>query len=123
MFKLLFVDDDPFVLSAYQRMLHKTPYHCHVLQWPEHLMTLPDLTDFHIAFIDQQMPGVSGSELLLQLQQRYPAIKRVLVSGDVEFALQQKSAELILDAVVNKPCSKSSLISCIEQFAKEQSRP
>lgn len=114
MLKLLFVDDDAFILSAYQRMLHKTPYQCHFLQWPEQLFTLPALADFDIAFIDQHMPGVTGNQLLLQLQLRYPAIKRVLVSGDVARALQQKPPELLLAATLAKPCSKTNLIQCID---------
>lgn len=116
MLKLLFVDDDAFVLSAYQRMLHRSDYQCSYLQAPEQLWEVPALAGFDIAFVDQQMPGVTGNQLLLQLQLRYPAIKRVLVSGDVEFALQQKAAELTLDAVLNKPCSKLMLTACIEQF-------
>ncbi len=116
MFRLLFVDDDAFVLSAYQRMLRATPYQCEFLQSPELVLTLPELADFDIAFIDQQMPVVTGSQLLMQLQLRYPAIKRVLVSGDAEQALQHKAAELILDAVLSKPCSKLTLVNCIEQL-------
>jgi CheY-like chemotaxis protein len=122
MLKLLFVDDDAFVLSAYQRMLHKSGYQCSYLQAPEQLWEVPALADFDIAFVDQQMPGITGNQLLLQLQLRYPAMKRVLVSGDVELALQQKAAELALDAVLNKPCSKVMLTTCIEQIGGDSLR-
>lgn len=116
MLKLLFVDDDAFVLSAYQRMLHKSADQCHFLQWPQQIWTVPELENIDIVFIDQQMPAVTGTELLWQLQQRFPAIKRVLISGDVSLALQQKPADLLLHVTLAKPCSKTDLTNCIDSF-------
>lgn len=116
MLKLLFVDDDAFVLSAYRRMLHNSAYQSIFLQFPEQLWTVNDLGNIDIALVDQQMPGITGSTLLLQLQQRFPSVKRVLVSGDVNLALQMLTAEQKLDAVLAKPCSKAALIQCIEKL-------
>ena len=117
MSNLLFVDDDAFVLSAYQRMLHNSGHQCVVLQFPQQLWTVTGLENLDIAFVDQQMPGLTGSKLLLQLQQRLPAIKRVLVSGDVAAAIQQLAAEQTLDAVLPKPCSKAALMQCIDKLS------
>ncbi|KKO46824.1 hypothetical protein WG68_02445 [Arsukibacterium ikkense] len=118
MLNLLFIDDDAFVLSAYQRMLHNAAYQCQFVQQPEHIWLLPELANVDMVLVDQQMPGIRGSELLWQLQQRYPAIKRVLITGDVEAALQQLPAELVLDAVLAKPCSKATLIQSIAELGR-----
>ncbi|SNY51417.1 Response regulator receiver domain-containing protein [Arsukibacterium tuosuense] len=120
MIKLLFVDDDAFVLSAYRRMLHNSGHQCVFLSFPEQVWTTSELANVDIAFIDQQMPGITGSMLLFQLQQRFPLIKRVLMSGDVDVALQQLVTEQKLDAVLAKPCSKTALIQCIDKLSIEK---
>ncbi|KKO49250.1 hypothetical protein VT06_06935 [Arsukibacterium sp. MJ3] len=116
MLNLLFIDDDAFVLSAYQRMLHREAHHCHFLQWPEQVWSEPELANMHMIFVDQQMPGINGTDLLWQLQQRYPLIKRVLISANVNLALRQKHPELLLDAILTKPCSKLILMNCIKEL-------
>lgn len=118
MLKLLFIDDDAFVLSAYRRMLHNSDYHCQFLQWPEQLWSLPLLSEVDIVLVDQMMPDIKGGDLLLALQQRYPAIKRVLMSGDIKIAQQQLPDALVVHALLTKPCSKLMLSRCIEELSR-----
>ncbi|HEX5793207.1 MAG TPA: response regulator [Rheinheimera sp.] len=120
MLKVLFIDDDAYILSAYQRMLHSSPYQCSYLQQPTDLWQLLEFQPFDIVLADQQMPGITGTELLWQLQQRYPAIKRVLISGDLSFALKQQSPELTLNATLSKPCSKAALLECLQSHGRSE---
>lgn len=117
MCKVLFVDDDAFILSAYQRMLRGTAYHGFYLQQPEQLWQQSYLDSVQIALVDQQMPRISGTELLLQLQHDYPAIQRVLISGDLQLALSQQATGLTLHACLTKPCSKIALLECLQRFS------
>lgn len=119
MFKVLMIDDDAFILSAYQRMLRNSSFECSYLQQPEQVWQMPDLPLFDVVIADQQMPGLTGSELLLQLQQHYPLIKRVLISGDLDLALKQLAPELTLSATLPKPCSKPVLLECLQGLGGE----
>lgn len=114
--RVLFVDDDEYVLHAYQRMLHNSDFECHVLSEPVMIWQWPGLAATDIVVADQQMPKLSGIELLQQLSQRYPAIKRVLISGDLNSVYPQQSA-LLLHATLHKPCSKVSLLQCLAQLS------
>ncbi|MBU1311863.1 MAG: response regulator [Gammaproteobacteria bacterium] len=117
MSKLLFIDDDAFILRAYQRMLRGTAYQGFYLQQPEQLWQQAYLDSVQIALVDQQMPRISGTELLLQLQHDYPAIQRVLISGDLQLALSQQATVLTLHASLTKPCSKVALLDCLQRLS------
>jgi DNA-binding NtrC family response regulator len=119
MCNILFIDDDAFILSAYQRMLRGSVYQAFYLQQPAQLWQQADLTSLTIVLADQQMPGITGTELLLQLQQSHPAIKRVLISGDLTLAIKQLAPELALDAALPKPCSKAALLDCLQRLNGE----
>ncbi|HEY0924949.1 response regulator [Rheinheimera pacifica] len=117
MCNILFIDDDAFILSAYQRMLRGSVYQAFYLQQPAQLWQQAYLTSLTIVLADQQMPGITGTELLLQLQHNHPAIKRVLISGDLTLAITQLAPELTLDAALAKPCSKVALLDCLQRLS------
>jgi DNA-binding NtrC family response regulator len=115
MTNVMFVDDDNYMLQAYQRMLRGSPFHCFLLPEPASFWQQHNISNLQIVVADQQMPQVSGTELLLNLQHRYPAIKRVLISGDIDAALGQANS-VMLDAVLSKPCSKATLLACLHKL-------
>ncbi len=117
MCNILFIDDDAFILSAYQRMLRGSVYQGFYLQQPALLWQQAYLSSLTIVLADQQMPGITGSQLLLKLQLDYPEIKRVLISGDLTLAIKQLVPELILDAALPKPCSKVALLDCLQRLS------
>ena len=115
---LVFIDDDSAVLSAYQRMLRHTEYQCRFEQDAQYLLAQADLTNVQVLLVDQRMPGINGSELLAALNGQYPEMKRVLLSGDTAAAKLALAAGVQVDAVLSKPCSKQTLLACIEQLVK-----
>ena len=115
--KVLFVDDDEYILTAYQRMLRNTGFDCFFLSAAGLIWQQSWLDQINIVVADQQMPGLSGTELLTQLAQRHPQIKRVLISGDLHSACRQQGA-LLYHATLAKPCSKASLLQCLTQLSE-----
>ena len=112
MVKVLFVDDDEYILTAYQRMLRNSEFDCVFLSSPALIWQLPGLEKLDIVVADHHMPGVNGTELLEQLAQRYPKIKRVLISGDLYSACRHQEA-MLFHATLEKPCSKASVLQCL----------
>ncbi|MEH6736844.1 MAG: response regulator [Shewanella sp.] len=110
--KVLFVDDEPYVLDAYLRMLRNSTFQCYTLSDSRQLFEHPALSELDIIVVDQQMPWVTGTEILLQLQQRLPRIKRVLISGDLYF-VQGFLATKTIDAALQKPFTKALLLDCL----------
>ena len=112
MVKVLFVDDDEYILTAYQRMLRNTGFDCFFLSAAGLIWQQSRLDQINIVVADQQMPGLSGTELLTQLAQRHPQIKRVLISGDLYSACRHQEA-MLFHATLEKPCSKASVLQCL----------
>jgi FixJ family two-component response regulator len=114
--KLVFVDDDILVLSAYRRMLRFTDYECSFEQKPERILHNMDLSNVSVLIVDQRMPGITGTELLSALNGKFPKMKRVLLSGDITVSKSALGETVNADVVLNKPCSKLALINCIKQL-------
>lgn len=119
--KILFVDDDLSMLNAYQRMLRLKPYQCEFESRPQVVLERTDLADISVLLVDHQMPGLSGATLLAALQDKYPTMKRVLLSGDILSAKSTLDSTVCLDAVLAKPCSKIALVNCLEQLLTDDS--
>ncbi|WP_213609090.1 response regulator [Pseudoalteromonas sp.] len=111
MTKVLFVDDEPYILDTYLRMLRGSKFECSVLSDSTQLFELPNLKYVDIIVVDQQMPKITGSELLLKMKQQFPNIKRVLVSADI-FKLEGSYTDLVLQ----KPLMKLELIKCLSSL-------
>ncbi|GHG60799.1 hypothetical protein GCM10010919_04530 [Alishewanella longhuensis] len=110
--EVLFVDDEPFVLDAYRRMLRNSIFRCHTLAKSQDVLAYLQQHNIDIVVADQQMPHLSGIALLETLQDKYPNIKRVLISGNLN--LVQQAPGTLLDTVLEKPCSQATLIANLE---------
>ena len=114
--RLLFVDDDPMVLSGLRRSLHSMRE-----TWDMHFVdsaaaALQELEKEHYDAIvsDMRMPLMDGAELLDQVKQRYPDMVRMILSG-------QSSREAVYRSIspahqfLSKPCDLRELSSRLNQ--------
>lgn len=113
---VLFVDDEPFILDAYKRMLRNSDIQCHTLVNSQEVEWFLCQNTIDIVVADQQMPVLSGSDLLADLKKRFPKIKRVLISGNLNL-LEQTTTDG-LDALLEKPCSRAMMLACLQSLIK-----
>jgi putative nucleotidyltransferase with HDIG domain len=108
--RILFVDDEPMVLSGLQRSLRSMRDEWEmvfVTSGPEALQ-LMEQQPFDIIVTDMRMPVMTGAELLEQVKRRFPQCFRIILSG-------QADQETILRAVdpthqyLSKPCDTAEL--------------
>jgi HD-like signal output (HDOD) protein len=108
--KLLFVDDEPLVLQGLRRCLHAMSN-----EWD---MTFVESGDaaletlarepFDVIITDMRMPKMDGAHLLEEVKRRYPAMVRMVLSG-------QSSREAVLRSLspthqyMSKPCDPQDL--------------
>ena len=84
---ILFVDDDPLALDGLRRMLHplsKTWAFCYA-QNAEQALEIIETGNVEIIISDVYMPGTSGVQLLAIIKQKYPKLKRILMTGKADF--------------------------------------
>ncbi len=113
---ILFVDDDPEVLSSTRRLLYTMHRDWQVTYAASAAEALQKLSErgYDVVVSDIRMPGMSGIELLEQVRARYPRAVRIALSGhaDREAALQ---ASGLAHRYLAKPCPIDDIAAAIQQ--------
>jgi putative nucleotidyltransferase with HDIG domain len=78
---VLFVDDEPNILRAIQRVLRNEGITVLTAASAEEALNILAHTEAPAVVSDQDMPGTSGVELLAQVRDHYPAIVRMMLTG------------------------------------------
>lgn len=84
--RVLFVDDDPDILTALQRAFRRDRS-----RWDVAFANGPDAAlrelvaaQFDVIVSDLTMPGMSGDRLLQGVSELYPWMSRILLSGSID---------------------------------------
>ncbi|HSS01194.1 MAG TPA: HDOD domain-containing protein [Kofleriaceae bacterium] len=114
--RILFVDDDPQLLSGLGKALRK-----HRHRWT---MVFADSGDaalaeihratFDVVVSDMRMPVMDGAELLAQIRDRDPSTIRMILSGFSERSAIVR-AQPVAHQFINKPCQISDLSMAIDR--------
>jgi len=117
--RILFVDDEPMVLTGLQRSLRpmRAEWEMVFAAGGDEALAAIDRRTFDIIVTDMRMPGMDGAQLLEEVQKRSPQTLRMVLSG-------QSDRETILRSVnpahqfISKPCEGEELKSrLIRAFA------
>ncbi len=75
--------------------------------------------DIALVITDQGMPGMSGSELLVQINEQKSACKRILLTGYTDIKTEVKGiTENSADKYFSKPWDDDELLEAVEQLLK-----
>lgn len=112
MYHILFVDDEPRVLRGMRRQLQILLEECVMVSaesGPAALRILSESdTRFDAIITDIRMSGMDGIALLKQVQQLYPYMVRIVLTGHVERDSAIRSIGLA-HQFLSKPCSAETL--------------
>lgn len=117
-FKLLMVDDEPYVISALKRVFHQEPYDCVVASNGPEALDIMAQTEIDAALIDYMMPGMDGLTLLKEVRERFPKIRVFLLTGHGGVKEAVKAIKLGAVDFLEKPYEPESLKARIAQVAK-----
>lgn len=114
--RVLVVDDEPHVLSALRRALHKQGFE--VLTAPDvpHALAVLAIEPVDAIVSDMRMPGQTGAELLAKARQLAPDAVRILLTG---YADMQATLEAVNEGEVfrflTKPWEDALLVQAIRE--------
>ena len=116
MIKILFVDDDPDILSGLKRTLRRQRRKWDMSFADSGEKALQILSDggYDVIVSDMRMPGMSGAELLEKVKKTHPGIIRFILSGHSDNKLVMRSVGTS-HQYLSKPCDLSVLSSRLEQ--------
>jgi DNA-binding NtrC family response regulator len=78
---VLFVDDEPNVLSALRRTLRNEPYRVLLAQGPDEALDVLKKEEVDILVSDHLMPGMDGLTFLRLVKMLYPRVVRIILTG------------------------------------------
>jgi putative nucleotidyltransferase with HDIG domain len=112
--RVLFVDDEPSVLSAMRRTLHHMRDEWHIEFADGGEAALKDLAKqpADVLVTDMRMPGMDGWQLLHQVKLRFPQTVRLILSGHSDARSIMRTVGTAHQYLA-KPCDSASLKSAI----------
>jgi len=114
--RILFVDDEPNVLSALRRMTRarRDIWACHFAQGGAAALDIIDRHSIDVVVSDMRMPGMDGADLLGRVRERSPNTTRIVLSGH---AREDSILRVIGPAhqYLAKPCDQSVLEAAIDR--------
>lgn len=111
--KVLFVDDDPNILSGLKRLMHgSAEFEARFCQGGEEALALMAKDHMDVVVSDMRMPQMDGAEFLSKVRVSFPGSIRVILSGyaDAESVLRTVGPAHLYLA---KPCDPGTLLQAI----------
>ena len=120
--RILFLDDEPRVLEALQRLLRplRQEWDIATVTNAEEAFSLLAGGPFDAIVTDMRMPGMDGVDVLTRVTDEYPEMLRIVLSGQSDVESLVKSAG-VAHQYLSKPCSLEDLkLALARGFALRQ---
>lgn len=114
--RILFVDDEPNVLQGLRRMLRplRDAWEIETAESGDAALKIIQESAFDVIVSDMRMPGMSGTELLTRVREKYPQMVRIMLSGESD----QESLMRAVDCThqyLSKPCDAATLKATVDR--------
>lgn len=112
---VLFIDDELFLLNAYQRMFRKSKWLCLYSQTIAEAHQLMAQYPVQLILCDYYLMDGNATEFFQGLDERFHGVKRVLLSGSSDTLKAPLFNPALVDVILHKPCTKDKLTTVIER--------
>jgi CheY-like chemotaxis protein len=121
---ILCVDDEKIILQSLNGQLKSYFKQLYRLEFAESAVEALELIDDFfddgvevlLILSDWLMPGMKGDEFLIKVHEKYPKIKKIMLTGQADPSAIQNAREYAsLTDLVSKPWDENELISKINQ--------
>ncbi len=119
---VLFVDDEPNVLAGLQSRLHRQRDKWDMLfvQSGNEALEALEKTNIDVIVSDMRMPEMDGATLLKHVQDQYPQVVRIVLSGHAEMETALRVIP-VAHQFLSKPCEAGVIENVVERACALQS--
>ncbi len=118
--RILFVDDDPNILDAFQRQLRKYFLVHTALGGNEALKAMAGREPFAVIVSDLRMPGMDGIQFLSRVRQTAPDSVRMMLTGNADLPTAISAVnEGNIFRFLTKPCEQQALVKALSDGVRQ----
>jgi two-component system copper resistance phosphate regulon response regulator CusR len=121
--RLLVAEADASLAQFLQNVLQQDNFAVQLLSSGNDFAHLPEDARFDLILFDLNLPGVAGLEFLTTLQQRWPDIPVILLSGPASVEERVAGLNAGADDIILKPFSVSELVARTHAVLRRRARP
>jgi DNA-binding NtrC family response regulator len=99
---LLIVDDDTLIRDTLHDLLSET-HECHTADRAEQALSYLEVESYDAVITDVAMPGLTGREILMYVQNQHPSTPVIVISGRPDGADGKSLLEMGAFAYLTKP--------------------
>jgi PAS domain S-box-containing protein len=112
--RVLVVDDEPVVRRQVRRILEKHGYVATEAQDGKSALAELERTSFDLVVLDVTMPGLDGTEVVLEARARGHTLPILLISGYADFPLETRLERHLYSDFLAKPFALADLLAAVE---------
>lgn len=119
--KILYVDDEPNLLSAFRSLIRNEGFDIHLLEKSERIEDYLNLHGpFAVVFSDQRMPVVDGVKVLQTVAEHHPETIRIMITGYADFDDTLRAINIgKISHYINKPWIDSDLKKLLKESVEK----
>ena len=112
--KLLLVDDESDVTKLLNMRLSRRGFCCTIASSGEEALSCLNNESFHVVIMDVKMPGIGGVEALRRMQESFPQLPVILLSGHADMETAVNAMQGGAFGYLMKPVDFNELLYKIE---------
>jgi HD-like signal output (HDOD) protein len=119
--KLLFVDDEPRILEGLQNLLrkHRSKWDMTFVTSAQQALAELEKSPYDVIVSDIRPPQMDGAKLLKKVQESFPSVVRIVLSGHAELETTLRAVP-VAHQFLAKPCNPDVLEKVIERACNLQ---
>jgi response regulator RpfG family c-di-GMP phosphodiesterase len=114
------LDDEAEILSALRREFRQEAFEVLATRSPEEALRWIETLDVDVVLSDQRMPGMLGTDFLMEVRRRSPLTRRVILTGFPWATLSAPGASEGIQDLVCKPWGRDTLRRQIRDWLRER---
>jgi DNA-binding response OmpR family regulator len=112
--KILIVDDEENILTIFRLVLESKGYKVDTASTAEEALAKVGLYKYNLCLLDLNLPDMHGTELVRQIHQVDPGMKKLMVTGETSGADTRTAQDNGADGFILKPVNRAALVSAVE---------
>jgi len=113
--ELLWIDDEIDLLQAHILFLSQKGYHVHTAHAGQDAIALVKNTAFDIVLLDENMPGMSGLEVLDELKQLKPSLPVIMITKSEEENIMEEAIGAKIADYLIKPVNPNQILLSLKK--------